>query len=131
MENSFPGQIEFYGDGSFGAARVGSVNPALPGTVVDVDLVSYLGKTDVTINVDLGNWVVLDPLPSQPSTLWPMLLADVELQGSTGTETQSATPLTVRFDFGTGQVLFTSVHQEAQATQDLTDILYFIIGSLQ
>ncbi len=131
---AFPGRINFQGsDSSFGAARLGLSNNALPATVVDQGLATALARTNLSINLNLPEWVVLEPVPNQPLNLHILVTATVEACSNAycfSTTDIQHSPLVVHFDDGAGRVLFTSAHNEAQTTQDLRDVLNYIIFEL-
>jgi hypothetical protein len=131
---TFPNRISFVGtDTTFGAARLGISNTALPATVVDSGLTTALGRTALTLNLNLDVWVVLEGLANQPADLRVLVLSTVEHCANPfciGTTTLANSPLVVRFDEGLGRVLFTSAHNESQTTQDLRDVLNYIIFEL-
>ena len=126
---AFPEQIDFVGDDSaFGEARVGDAAAAQSGLVVDENLAAALNKSDVVINFDLSVWAVAEPLEQQPSTLEPMVLGDVAI--NYGSMQKINVPLLSWFAMGEGKVLFTSFHNESQNSEDLTDILNYMVFEL-
>lgn len=131
---AFPGSINYVGsDLSFGLARTGSPHPEQPSRVVDPDLAVALGRTDLNINLGLGWWVVLEPASSQPSTLYPLVNADVIIYTDFDPSRPAArqnVPLIVRFDHGDGRVLLTSAHTETQTTADLRDVIRYAVFEL-
>lgn len=121
LELAFPGQIVFYGDGSpNNGARVGA-NGMATGSISDPFLATAIGSTNMIINFDLPGWAVMD---SVSSTARRLIEGDVSLVtgGSIGSR-----PLVASFAHGTGKVVYTSFHNEAQATQDMTRVLHALI----
>ncbi len=130
---AFPGRILFDGDDtSFGAARVGVSDNNLTAYVIDQGLVSSLGDNEVVINLNLGAWVVMDRVNLQPSDVRVLLMATIQKQAGwlDPPTTISEVPLTLRFDFGAGRVLYTSAHNEANNTPDLEHVLNYIVFEL-
>lgn len=133
---AFAGRINFYGnDANFGEARVGGIAASQAAYVVDPGLAMALGRTDLVINLNLSNWVLMDTRSGQPSDLRVLVQANVRRCSNPGfcftgdADFQSA-PLVVRFNYGAGRVLFTSAHNEAQTSQDLRDVLNYIVFEL-
>jgi hypothetical protein len=128
---TFPNTINWRGgNGSFGVARVGVENSSLNATVVDGAMATALGKTTVTLNMDLPEWVVMKPVASQPSTLWTFVRADVSVYNDPfgfSSSAQNDTPLLVQFQEQAGRVLYTSFHNESQTTADMENILRYVI----
>ncbi len=131
---AFPNRINFLGDdGEAHAARVGMENDTQGATVLDPGLATALGRTSVTVNLLLNQWVVLDTQASQPSSLRVLVRGSVPYSSDGWgiiTETLEDSPLVVQFGLGNGRVLFTSVHNEGQNTPDLEDILRYIVFEL-
>ncbi len=131
---AFPGAIDFLGnDGSFGAARVGVADSTLSATAVDAGLVTALGRTALSLNLDLSQWVALEPMSQQPSTLSTLVKGNVQTCVDPFcffTQSLNDVPLVVRFNYGNGRVLYTSAHNESQTTQDLRDVLNYVVFEL-
>ncbi len=91
--------------------------------VVDADLAEHLGKTQIEIFFDLPIWVVMDGVGEGTSIL---------VQGSFETNTVpfEDEPLLVRFDSGEGRVTYTSFHNEAQVTDDVYQLLSYLMFNL-
>lgn len=123
VENTFPNSIDFYGDDTNPSApKIGDSASSVEATIVDPTLQTALGKSTVYINYNLGGWVVVDNPGSGTTTL---------LRGTVSTTagTLSNKPLAVQFNSGSGTVIFTTFHNEAQVTTDMRAILqYFIFG---
>lgn len=132
---AFPNRINFLGsDTEFGVARVGVPNGSQAAYVTDPGLAQALARVDLTFNLDLGQWVVLDARNTQPQDLRVLVQANVQIMSGGGlfggVQSHPNAPLVVRFNYGNGRVLFTSAHNEAQTTQDLRDVLNYIVFEL-
>ena len=126
---AFPGKIDFHGDdNTFGEARVGDSAPSQEGLVVDENLATALGKDNVVINFDLSVWAVAEPLEQQPAGLQAMVLGDVTT--NYGSVEKQNVPLLSWFSMGEGKVLFTSFHNESQNSEDLSNILNYMVFEL-
>ena len=125
VEATFPEYIDFYGDDSLaGSAKVGVSEDNVNSVVIDERLQEALGKNRILVNFNLGGWVIIDAVSNQ-TEVW--VRAD---SVHTYTETLLNKPLMVRFNYGGGQVIYTSFHNEAQVTKDMIEILITVIYSL-
>ncbi|MBI3180155.1 MAG: carboxypeptidase regulatory-like domain-containing protein [Deltaproteobacteria bacterium] len=132
---AFPGRINFLGsDSTFGDSRRGLSDSSLPAQVTDAGLAQALGRTNLTINLNLDIWSVMDRLNTQPASLTVLVKGNPTACDDTffclTTSPVTDAPLVVHFDHGAGRVLFTSAHNEAQTTADLRDVLYYAIFEL-
>ncbi|OGY84922.1 MAG: hypothetical protein A3F54_04215 [Candidatus Kerfeldbacteria bacterium RIFCSPHIGHO2_12_FULL_48_17] len=145
---AFPGQISFYqGESILGgasSARMGNMG-TLSAKVTDAGLGATIGRGRVDITFDLPNWVVMTgtagrvymrgPAPiidfskamenfdlSQLDLSNPENLDDLNITFPTG-ETLEDVPYVVSFEAGEGEVLYTSFHDEAQVSADVSQIL--------
>ena len=122
IERPWPGAIDFYGDDTDPwAAKIG-VSGQRTATVQDSSLAAFLGKERVLLNFDLEHWVAMSGASSSVLT---------HIDGSIP-EAGGTVPLLVSFSpypLG-GRVLFTSFHNEAQITEDMGNILNFLVFSL-
>ncbi len=89
----------------------------LTGTVVDPALKQSLGKASVELNYDLAAWVTVTGAPAATTV---HIVGDVALAGN-------GVPLMLSHDQGKGKVLFTTFHNEPQVSQDMVDILNFLV----
>ncbi len=125
---AFPGRINYFGnDNIAGAARLGDTAAAQSAQVLDTGLAASLGRSTVTVNLNLPYWVVVDKHPSQAGDLRVLVEANVKYSGG---NTLNTSPLVMQFTLGQGRVLYTSIHSEGQNTPDLQDILNYIIFEL-
>ncbi len=129
---AFPGRVNFAGDDTVhGDARIGASDYTLGSEVWDVGLAAALGTDQVTLNLDLGSWVVLDETQYQPSDLHIFVVSsNITIYEDWVTVSYPEAPLLVQFEHGAGQVLYTSFHNEPLTTQDLTDVLRYMVFEL-
>ena len=129
LEETFPSAVSFVGnDSTPGAAYVGEMG-YVQGDVVDETMKAVLGKDVAEINYDLPSWAAIES--AQPGTplirgsyqYYDMNSMDYSVMTQTG-------PLAVRYESGAGVFLYTSFHNEAQATQDMDAILREFVLSL-
>lgn len=122
IQTAFPGKINFYGtNGSasdFDSPRVGS-SGKVTAKVVDSGLAAVLGKNMVNINFDLGYWAIIDSVASGTT---------VHVTGPSSGDPSAAgllqdRPYVVSFSEGSGEVLYTSFHNEAQKTDDMEKLV--------
>ncbi len=124
VEKPFPEYIDFFGEDTIdGDAKVGNAEVVTASVLAD-DLIYQLGKNTMEINFDLGAWVVMDGVSSNTEIMIKANVHDIY-----GQELPNR-PVMVRFNYGTGRVLYTSFHNEAQNTTDMDKILARIIYEL-
>jgi len=122
-EVAFPEAIDFYGnDASYQAARQGRAGN-VTAQVLDDDMEAVLGTSVAQIYYDLPEWGVIEGA----GTGRVLIQGDVSLLGSGGV---SAAPLAVEIDSGDGRFIYTTFHNERQATVDMELLLTEIILSL-
>lgn len=118
IEASFPDKLDFYGEDSvLGDARVGG-RGFVDGLVLDPAMANLLGTNAAQINFDLPEWVVMEGQDASAETL---------VEADLGT---FRAPLASRFTSGQGRVIYTSFHNEVQATFDMQRMLEEIVLSL-
>ena len=129
---TFPDLIDFYGSTStFSPSKVGKATSSQNAEILDTNMASALGRTQVNINFDLPQWVVLAKQSAQPTNMNVYVRADAQVTTNIFfTTTQADTPVVVSFDYGAGKVLFTSAHNETQTSSDLMDILEYLVFEL-
>ena len=116
----WPNAIDFYGGNQDNfAPKVGDAGE-LQGTVVDGGLAGFLGKADVTINYNLGIWVVVSGVA--PTTT-------VHITGFVP-QAGPNSPLMMSHVEGDGKVLYTTFHNEQQVTGDMINILKYLVFEL-
>ena len=126
VESTWPAKNDFHGnDARFGDAAVGSQG-SVSATVLDAAMIEVLDRSSANLNFDLGMWVAMVDVSPDAEVLiegtyrW-------NSYGNGGTETG---PLATRLHDGDGTVVFTSFHNERQATADMAKLLQEIILSL-
>jgi hypothetical protein len=114
IERAFPDMIHFV-DEDFAGPKVG-VTGMVKGEVLDSALQDVMGK-EVDLYYQLGAWVVADDVGKDSSVM---------VQGDPSTSAGSLVdaPLTIRAPEGKGSALYTTFHNEAQATSDAKQILF-------
>lgn len=131
---AFPNRINFFNnDAMFGDARVGKSNANQVAQVLDTSLQQALSATSITINLNLPSWVVVDKLSAQPAGLTTLIAGTVSHYTDDWGFTSGSlanSPLVVRFEYGAGRVLYTSAHNESQISQDLENVLNYIVFEL-
>ncbi|MEO0231926.1 MAG: hypothetical protein ABIM29_05225 [candidate division WOR-3 bacterium] len=125
IEATFPEYIDFYGEDTIpGDAKEGESEENVSSRVSDERIKEALGKEKIFINFNLGEWVIIDNVGNQ-TEVW--VKAD-SIHTYTGALFNK--PLMVKFNYGSGKVIYTSFHNEAQITQDMIKILITVIYSL-
>ena len=122
IERAFPDMVHFVNEeDSFGSPKVGNVG-TVHGQVLDSVLKDVMGD-EVELYYQLGQWVVADGVGGESSVL---------LQGSPSTSGGSLldAPLTIRAPEGKGSALYTTFHNESQATADAKQILFEFVLNL-
>ena len=130
VEAAFPGKIDFYGEDSiYSAPRVG-MDGNVTAQVIDPTMQAIIGGATASINYDLSMWVVPQHLGSGVDTLLQASVPIMDFWTGTYTTIPNA-PIATRFEVAAGRVIYTSFHNEHQATTvHMRDILEEIILSL-
>jgi hypothetical protein len=132
----FPGELDFYGDDT-GAAyrspdgRVGVLDTALAGGIVDSGLEVAIGSSAVDLVYNKGDWVPLDA--TQPASVYTWITADVPVDTDDDPmteETWTGAPVLVSTSFGNGRIVYTTFHTHQQVTVEMTEILRYIVFEL-
>jgi len=113
---SFPGKINFLEYG-------GMISWSIDSYIVDDALRQYLSKSLIDIEYDLGGWCVIDSVAPDVTTL-------IRGEAHTYSGTLPDKPLSVRFSYGLGTVIYTTFHNEAQITADIEKVLTYYIESI-
>jgi len=130
VEIAWPSAIDFYGnDGVRGAADDG-VYGSLTANVADPALAATLGSSSVSLDYNLDIWAVMKSAGAGTNVLVkgdPYYYDDFGFPEDMGT-----VPLAVWFPVGSngGSVLYTTFHNESQATTDMQKILSYMIFQL-
>jgi len=148
VEKSFPTHITFSDNPYLGAVQT------VTASISNDELQDFLGQNSIEIMYDLPYWVVIESVSSSVSVLLEgsytleeeILLAGAQRSGSylrnhrhsqqrealasSSGVTLAATssgPLAAYFDYGSGRVIFTTFHNESQASDLIKNILEFFI----
>lgn len=115
IEAIYPDKIQFLDN-------IGIVQ-TITASITNPEIRSLLDKDTATIKFDLPGWTVIDSVAAGVT---------VDLQGTVETYmgTKTDIPLMVHFPEGQGYVVYTSFHNEAQATEDMKKILDYLVFSL-
>jgi hypothetical protein len=124
VEAVWPEFVDFAGDETRDAAKVGFAPYDIDATVTDAQMALSLGQTDMELHYPLTEWAVMQDVSPQTTVY---VRADAELMSG---ETLSNVPHTVAFRPGAGRVLFTSFHQEAGINPDMQRILQLLMFEL-
>jgi len=120
IERAFPDMIHFVNE-ELAGPKVGMAD-MVKGEVLDTALKDVMGD-EVDLYYQLGAWVVPDDVGNGSSVM---------VQGDAPTDTGSVVdaPLTIRAPEGKGSALYTTFHNEAQATSDAKQILFEFVLNL-
>lgn len=151
VSKAFPGKITFYGSGFMGS-RAGAVGK-VTANVVDGGMAAVLGKSAIEINFDLPSWAVMQSTTGRTYMTGSAPILDlgsyaqnfqnfdtsdptalqkqIENMQSQASKVLPNLPLVVSFEAGKGEVLYTSFHNEAQVTEDVTKVLNWFANRAQ
>jgi hypothetical protein len=119
VEDAWPSAIDFPSDPYIGQSQ------NITADVVDSALAAYLGSTTVPITFNLSAWVVMNGVGSGTT---------IHISGDFVTDDGPMTdkPILVSFmpSTGSGRVVYTSFHYEAQITDESKKVLEYFIFSL-
>ncbi|MBI5526397.1 MAG: hypothetical protein HY897_08675 [Deltaproteobacteria bacterium] len=120
VEQAFPDHITFFGDDLTPHSAAAGMSGVIPGIVMDGPLGAYLGKSEVELNYNLGQWVVTTDSGPETKVYVKGNVPDPEVPGA---------PLLVSFSEGDqgGRVVYTTFHNEAQTSADMDAILEFLV----
>lgn len=121
IESAFEDYISFYDEAGSGPL-VGN-SQTITATVLATSIIDTIGKSSIDIVYDLGGWAVIDSVGTNTTNL---------ISGSftTSDGTMTNKPLAAQFTYGSGTVIYTTFHNETQATTDMQKILQHYIFSL-
>ena len=118
VELAFPDAVDFYGNDSFPMEAYGGDMAQVRAEVQDPVLIEVLESTTALVDYDLGGWAVVEGVDQDTDLLLsgpaPLFFEPNALQDA---------PLAVSFQRGEGLVLFTTFHNEKQATADMKAML--------
>jgi len=113
VEKTWPEKVNFLGDDTQpGVATHGAGERVYNARVLDPDLQQYVGADNGDIDFAFDNFVVVQQVAPGVTTY---LQFDPVIHVNAG-EVQPNTPMTLGFNDGLGRVIFTSFHQEQDAS---------------
>ena len=121
IESAFPEMVQFFGEATGGSPTVGNV-AMVTGEVLDPVLRDVMGE-QVELYYQLGAWVVAEDVGEGSSVV-------VQGDAPTASGTIVGAPLTIRAPQGKGSALYTTFHNESQATADAKQILFEFVLNL-
>jgi len=142
VETGWPDAINFYGEDALDEARIGEAE-TVTARVLDPVLQAVLGSPTAQIEFNLGGWVVIEP-GAQGSGTDVLMEADVHVydfglkaaadrlaaRAATRQTLVEDSPILVRFARGSGNVIYTCFHNEAQVTDEMMAILRTLVFHL-
>ena len=129
IERTWPYTIEFYGDDNIVDSAAWGIDGLITAQVEDTALASYLGQSTVSLNYDLGSWVVTESAGSGTRVLVTGSAQALDINTYQNVTVPNA-PLMVMFEYGEGKVMYTTFHNEAQSTADMDIILEYMVFEL-
>ena len=133
MEATWPDLVDWVGDDEeLDEAQRGIAPQIVNASIVDDGLAEFMGVvagSQIEVIFNFGTWAVIESVSDDVDVL---LSADVEYDDpATGeVRVQEDAPLLISANIGTGVVLFTSFHNEAQISDDTRDVLAYGLGKL-
>ena len=131
VEASFPDYIDFAGtDTVYNDAERGYPMESIVGTVMDGALSTALGSTSIELHYPLTAWTVMESVAAQVRVF---IRADADMEDRTAPNNRrylSNVPHTVAFQYGQGQVIYTSFHQEPGINLQMEQVLQLLIFEL-
>ncbi len=133
VKAAWPDQISWLGGNDLDAAQKGIAGP-IAARVVNEALAEQMEVpvgTQIEIEFNQGGWAVIEEVGDDVEVLveGDVLVDDVD---SGQPRALSNVPLVVAFDSptGSGRIVYTAFHNEAQLTDDARDVLRFQLGRL-
>lgn len=128
VEASFPEMNTFVGEDAYPGDATTGWSGMISATVLDPAMVQRLGSSQASLNYDLPGWAVM----RQTHQGDVLITGEAEFYTDAWSyDTEVATvPLVSRWLHGDGAVVYTSFHNEAQTTLDMTLLLQEIVLSL-
>lgn len=133
LEATWPDLIDWMGDDSeLDAAQRGMAPQTVNARIVDQGLADFMEvplDSELEVIFNFGTWAVIDEVDESVTVL---VVADVEYDDPATGEVRikEDAPLLVAASVGTGVVLFTTFHNEAQISDDTRDVLAYGLGKL-
>ena len=130
VEVPFPDHIDFFGTDHHHTEARSGYQGYLNANVKNNAMIEILDSTTAQINYDLGGWVVAENTASGVEVLLTGQVPAYDQQTNSNVTVPNA-PLAVRFTYGEGRVVFTTFHNEHQATTfDMYALLEEMVFSL-
>ena len=126
LESTFPDMIDFVGNDMDGFEVATGPAVTVEAHVVDSVFAAALGASHTEVEFDQAGWVV----PESLGTGVAMVQAEVTVETWFDGEVTLTSPLVVRLDHGLGAAFYTSFHNEAQVSDDVSVLLKQIVESL-
>jgi hypothetical protein len=130
VELSWPGQVDWYesssayaDDAVAGAALAGDRGD-LTAAILDANMQAIVGSSSADLHYDLNAWALPESAGAGTTTL---VQGDAPIEGG---GVISGAPLALEFTSGAGRVIYTTFHNEGQATLHMELLLMEIILSL-
>ena len=133
MEATWPDLVDWEGDDEeLDDAQRGLAPQDVNARIADQGLADFMGvplHSELDVVFNFGTWAVIESVSDDVQVL---LVGDVAYDDpATGEErVREDTPLLIAADVGTGVVLFTAFHNEAQISDDTRDVLAYGLGQL-
>ena len=126
IHNAFPGYIDFYDDpfgtGSSSADEyVSGPVQTLTADILDAGMAGFLNNPTVELVFNAVSWVIIQ---SVPETVNVYAAGDITQYDGSILEDN---PLSASFAYGEGRVVFTSYHNEAQASEEEKKALEYLV----
>ncbi|GDX83323.1 hypothetical protein LBMAG42_51340 [Deltaproteobacteria bacterium] len=123
IEETWPSQIDFLGDGSPDSAQVGE-----PGLyecdIKNNGLADELGNEQVKMDLDLDAWPVVDSVADEVKVI---LASDVTWRQGMDTDVEKSSPILVEFESGKGKVVFTPFRMSANLDGQRLKVVKWIL----
>jgi hypothetical protein len=128
MEWLFPDALDFYDDDTeHDVAQIGQAEE-VTAVIEDVTLQKLVGRT-VQITYDLGSWAILEDADTAVDALRVEVLARATVHTYGGTELENV-PLAASVGVGSGTVIYTTFHNEAQLDPTVEAVLQYMVMNL-
>ncbi len=134
FEATWPDLVDWIGDDTeLDSAQRGLAPQTVNARIVDQGLADFMAVplgSELEVIFNFGTWAVIDEVDESAVTV--LVAADVEYDDpDTGeVRVKEDAPLLIAADVGTGVVLFTTFHNEAQVSDDTRDVLAYGLGKL-
>lgn len=129
VEAAWPDRIDFYGDDeTLEAAEVGA-SGRTTARIIDSELQDTLGTETASLELNFTNWALMDSVADDVEVV---LRGDVgyRISAEEGWGEAEQVPLLVRFEVGSGTVVFSSFHWHAQNAAFADALLVEVVPGL-